>query len=57
MIGHRQKLKGGEEYDAINAKHRYKYIWHHSHNVKKRLARRARREARQRLTLTLDNLA
>ena len=51
------QLKGGVEYDAINAKHRYKYIWHHSHNVKKRLARRARREARQRLTLTLDNLA
>ena len=54
MMGHRQKLKGGEEYDAIHAKHRYKYIWHHSHNVKKRLARRARRADRQKLTLTLD---
>ncbi len=54
MMGTRQKLKGGEEYDAICAKRFYKYIWHHSHNVKKRLARRARRSDRQGLTLTLD---
>ena len=51
MMGTRQKLKGGEEYDAINARHCYKYIWHHSHSVKKRLARRARREARNNLKI------
>ena len=47
MMGTRQKLKGGAEWDAIRARHCYKYIWHHSHNVKKALARRARRAARQ----------
>ena len=51
MMGTRQKLKGGEEYDAIHAKHRYKYIWHHSHNVKKALARRERRAARNNLKI------
>jgi len=55
MMGTRQKLKGGAEWDAIRARHCYKYIWHHSHNVKRRLARRARRVDRQGLTLTLDN--
>ncbi len=54
-MGTRQKLIYGDEWDAIRARHCYKYIWHHSHNVKKRLARRARRADRQRLTLTLDN--
>ena len=54
MMGHRQKLKGGEEYDAIHARHHYKYIWHHSHNVKKALARRERRAARNNLKIEGD---
>ena len=55
MMGHRQKLKGGEEYDAICAKRFYKYIWHHSHNVKKRLARRARRVVKNNLKMFDEN--
>ena len=45
MMGTRQKLKGGIEYDVVYARTRYKYVKHHSHAVKKALARRRRRVA------------
>ena len=45
MMGARQKLKGGIEYDVICYRRYYKYVKHHSHAVKKSLARRRRRVA------------
>ena len=55
MMGHRQKLKGGAEWDAIRARHCYKYIWHHSHNVKKALARRERRAVKNNLKMFAES--
>lgn len=55
MMGTRQKLKGGAEWDAIRARHCYKYIWHHSHNVKKALARRARRAVKNNLKMFAES--
>jgi len=55
MMGHRQKLKGGAEWDAIRARHCYKYIWHHSHNVKKALARRERRVVKNNLKMFAES--
>lgn len=55
MMGHKQKLKGGVEEDAINARHHYKYIWHHSHNVKKALARRERRGVKNNLKMFAES--
>ena len=51
MMGTRQKLNTGTEYDAIYARHMYLYIWHHSHSVKKDLARRRTRAIKQRLAI------
>jgi len=51
MMGHKEILKDGVEVDAIYGKNMYKYIHHHSHNIKKRLSRRNRREIRQELKI------
>ena len=49
MMGHKEILKDGVEVDAIYGKNMYKYIHHHSHNIKKRLSKRVRRVAKQEL--------
>lgn len=49
MMGHREKLKGGNEYDALTkARKRYKYLEKPgvSHWVKKHFSRRVRKEAK-----------
>lgn len=51
MMGTRQKLKTGTEYDAIYARHMYKYLKEGSHAIKKDLSRRRRRKQK----LTLDS--
>ena len=51
MMGTRQKLKIGTEYDAIYARHMYKYLKEGSHAIKKDLSRRRRRKHK----LTLDS--
>ncbi len=55
MMGTRQKLKGGAEWDAIRARHCYKYIWHHSHNIKKALARLERRVVKNNLKMFAES--
>jgi len=49
MMGTRQKLKTGTEYDAIYARHMYKYLKEGSHAIKKDLSRRRRRTNKQRI--------
>ena len=48
-MGHREKLKDGDEVDAIYGKHIYVYLNHSqvAHRIKKRLSRRNRREVKQ----------
>ena len=45
MMGRRDKLKGGDEWDAFNARHRYKYL--QRSQVCKRLKRRLNRRIRR----------
>lgn len=49
MMGHREKTSSGMEYDLLGAK-RFLCVFNHprvAHGVKKQMARRARRQARQ----------
>ena len=49
MMGHREKLKSGDEMDAIYGKHIYVYLSCSkvAHKIKKKLSRRVRREVKQ----------
>lgn len=52
MMGHREKMNHGDEYDVVHARHRYCYLDRPrvAHTVKKKMSRRIRREAKRTLT-------
>jgi len=42
MMGHREKLKGGDEWDAVCARHVYCYLARASKRIKQQMTRRNR---------------
>ena len=54
MIGHRQRLVGGDEYDAITAAAKHVHHWRPGQRaaVKRMASKRARRKAKARITET-----
>lgn len=54
MMGHRERLKGGTEYDLIFGRHMYCYLSNHSptHKIKKGMTRRNRRSSKSVLRLS-----
>jgi hypothetical protein len=49
MMGHRQKLKTGDEVDQVIAPHMYIHLERHSSEIKRGMRRRERREAKEEL--------
>lgn len=50
MMGHRERMKGGDEWDAFTGWRRW-YYWRAGklHHIKKKFSRRVRREAKESL--------